>query len=324
MDEDKQYVIKSMSIKEGSKGFTYQKVFCEHLEGAKKVEIREPYLRNEHQFGNLKKFIELLNEQNNGVSIDLITNHSHGHERDYTKEQQHKRIKLFSSLMKRQGITFQYDFDKSSHVRRITSDHNKMIKSDRGLHIYKELQDYDGEDNFAQRICKFTEIDYIEPMELVSINDSTNYSHIDFVAPALGDSELPLISSDSGYDNNKRIIIDNITVNDAQRKKIRILNRNIHLFPQEIQGQRKSYILPLRYSDVKYDFKYIIGSDDGRSRSGIMRLGADFYDYIGIEEGTKLSIELKDEGVYEIYKMEEGAFDYDQKNNHTSGNNKDY
>ncbi len=305
--QDKYYVVNTLSINRGETGITYEILFCEYLEGAKEVEIREPYLRNNHQFGNLKKFIELLKEQEGNLRVDLITSQSTGRfTRDFTTDQQLESLHLLASDLENKGIIFNCEFDNSGHVRRITADNDKTIKSDRGLHIYREREAYNGEDDFFQRQCKPTEIDYIEPLEL----ELANYILNDDVCERREPEGADMVRE--AENGQRSIIIDNITANDVMTRKIRVLRRNKHLFPQEIRGQRNSYVLPLLFQDEKHDFKYITSftGDPPIRRSGIIRLGAELYDYIGIEEGTKLSIELRDDGVYVMHKLVGGENDH--------------
>ncbi len=295
---NKYCVINSLSIQDGITGVTYEELFCNYLKGATSIEIREPYLRNNHQLGNLKKFIELLKEQEINICVDLITAISTGRfASDFTKEQQFESLNSLAAYLHDRGIEFNYGFDNRSHVRRITADNETIIKSDRGLHIYKEFEAYNGEDNFSLRICKMTEVDYIKPLEF----EPTSYIVNDDIGEQ-GEPDGPNMVG-GGINEGRTIVIGNITANDVRNKKIRVLTGNKHLFPREIQGQRNSYVLPMLYQNELYDFKYTTIFTGDNPISGIIRLGSELYGYIGIEEGTTLSIELRDDGVYVMNKF---------------------
>lgn len=99
------------------------------------------------------------------------------------------------------------------------------------------------------------------------------------------------------------IIVDNITNTDVSKKLLRIVKRNTFLFPEEIQGESKTYLLTFNYQSIQHDAKYTIGSRDGRQRSGVLRLGKGLYEEIGINAGDKLKISFDKDDLYAIEKL---------------------
>ncbi len=79
------------------------------------------------------------------------------------------------------------------------------------------------------------------------------------------------------------IIIDNITFKDRQKGIIRILKKNKFLFPKEIRGEPKRYFLIFNYKWKKYSANYRIGSKDGKSRSGVLKLDRKLYKNICVK-----------------------------------------
>lgn len=100
------------------------------------------------------------------------------------------------------------------------------------------------------------------------------------------------------------IYIDNITESDVKSRKIRIKIENKHLFPTEKLGHSISYKLDFKIDKKNFVATYTIGSKDGKSRSGILKLGSDIYnDVLKIKKGTNLRISKSKENMYSIEKI---------------------
>ena len=103
---------------------------------------------------------------------------------------------------------------------------------------------------------------------------------------------------------SKKITINNITAIDIGHKRLRIVKGNKPLFPKEIVGTPQKYNLKVIYGKKEYPTSYIIGSKDGKIRSGVLRLGHDLYLHkLNITLKTILEIELLDNGKYVIRKV---------------------
>jgi hypothetical protein len=100
------------------------------------------------------------------------------------------------------------------------------------------------------------------------------------------------------------IYIDNITESDVKSQKIRIKSDNKHLFPMEKLGNPISYQLNFKIDQKKFIATYTIGSKDGKSRSGILKLGSNIYnDALKIKKGANLRISRSKENMFLIEKM---------------------
>lgn len=100
------------------------------------------------------------------------------------------------------------------------------------------------------------------------------------------------------------VLITNITEKDAKAKKIRITSGNKHLFPSERLGFVQKYDLTFSNDDLSFIATYTIGSKDGRSRSGILKLGDELYLLqLMITEGTTLKITKTGLQQYEINRL---------------------
>lgn len=97
------------------------------------------------------------------------------------------------------------------------------------------------------------------------------------------------------------IYIDNITKLDVVSRKIRVKVENKHLFPAEKSGNPISYSLDFKVGNIDFIANYGIGSKDGKSRSGILKLGDHIYnDILKITKGTNLKISKSKEDKYSI------------------------
>lgn len=87
------------------------------------------------------------------------------------------------------------------------------------------------------------------------------------------------------------VYIDNVSKSDIKSRKIRISAANKHLFPAEKSGQPISYYLDFKTVDTDFIAKYTIGSKDGKSRSGVLKIDDKIYqDALKIQIGTNLKI----------------------------------
>ncbi len=155
---EKKLVEKTIHIKDGETGYSYNNLFLPYLINATKIKIVDPYIRMEHQIKNFIAFCEILDSSNKKVEIHLITQSEDDQQQ---KEQSVKFNKLKESLS-RFGIEFTYEFDKSIHDRIIETNTDWRIKPGRGLDIFQKPETWYGLGEFDQtkRNCRETEIDF--------------------------------------------------------------------------------------------------------------------------------------------------------------------
>lgn len=111
----------------------------------------------------------------------------------------------------------------------------------------------------------------------------------------------PTVQSKTHTYSYVTIFIDNVTKSDVKSRNIRIKAENKHLFPPEKFGSPISYSLDFQVSNNDFVAKYTIGSKDGKSRSGILKLGDNVYqDTLKIKVGTTLKITKSKENKYII------------------------
>jgi hypothetical protein len=107
-----------------------------------------------------------------------------------------------------------------------------------------------------------------------------------------------------GSSNSGIVYIDNITKSDSKSRNIRIKSENKHLFPIEKLGNPISYSLDFKTGNTDFIANYTIGSKDGKSRSGVLKLGVNIYNNIlKIREGTNLKISKSNANKYSIERL---------------------
>ncbi len=107
-----------------------------------------------------------------------------------------------------------------------------------------------------------------------------------------------------GMSASGTIFIDNITDSDWQTNKIRITVGNKHLFPSEKKGNPVSYSLNFRVGNADFIATYRIGSKDGKSRSGVLKLGEDLYHRVlKIQPRSRLKISKSRDCNYTVERL---------------------
>lgn len=158
LDINRVPTITTIKIQEGEVGYSYMNLFFPYLKEAKKIIVKDPYIRIEYQIKNFITFCEILLPADGLVELYLKTNTENEQEkthldsiyRDIQNNLLHHRIK------------FNFKFDDSLHDRSIETDTGWFIKPGRGLDIFLKPDSKYGLDgvNQTKRKCKATEITY--------------------------------------------------------------------------------------------------------------------------------------------------------------------
>ncbi|XP_001639933.2 MIT domain-containing protein 1 [Nematostella vectensis] len=145
-----------IQIKDGSKGYSYSKIFGRYLdENVEEVTIEDPYIRGIHQIYNFLRLCELFVLHGSVRRINLIT----GLDDDPSTQQQ--RLKELTSDLKRHNIDLQVNYSHTLHDREIRFSNGWVIKIGRGLDFYKKPRGKFsiGYCNYNLRDCHETTID---------------------------------------------------------------------------------------------------------------------------------------------------------------------
>lgn len=148
---------KTVQIKEGETGFSYQKLFGDYLKGARNIHMTDPYIRLDYQIRNFMTFASLLDTSAGEISLHLTTNTDEAYLETVTQ----KLNELAASLAKN-GIQFTFEFNPVIHDRSIILDNGWNIYPGRGLDIYQKPESkYElSEIDQTKRACRQTEIVY--------------------------------------------------------------------------------------------------------------------------------------------------------------------
>lgn len=147
---------KTIHIREGETGYSYNNLFGPYLKGATKIFVVDPYVRLEYQIRNFIVFAGIIDTSAGQVELKLTTSA----EDAYQEKIQEQKLKEISASLAQHGIIFTFDFDPVIHDRSIRMDNGWCIYPGRGLDIYQkpdskyELSEIDQ----TKRKCRETDI----------------------------------------------------------------------------------------------------------------------------------------------------------------------
>ncbi|QNI70731.1 BREX system Lon protease-like protein BrxL [Cyanobium sp. NS01] len=127
-------------VPENSKGWSYRRLFGDHLSGATGIIIRDPYIRAFHQIRNLVEFLRMVNEitpVGDEVTVHLITGSDHE-----TMERQVEILGKVQDSFAGTSTPFSWEIDASPnfHARSLTTNTGWKITLDRGLDLFQRFE----------------------------------------------------------------------------------------------------------------------------------------------------------------------------------------
>jgi len=147
---------KTIRIKEGDTGHSYQSLFGEYLKGAKKIYVTDPYVRLEYQIRNFILFAGILDAEDEEITLHLTTSTENVEQQENIA----RKLSEFTVSLAKHGILFTFEFKPTIHDRSIRLDNGWNIYPGRGLDIFQkpdskyELSEIDQ----TKRACRETEI----------------------------------------------------------------------------------------------------------------------------------------------------------------------
>lgn len=150
-------VEKHFEIRYNDIGYTYELIMEPYLEGVKKVEVEDPYIRAPHQITNFVRFCEVLVKYPTIKSIVLTTSYD---DKTDIKEMNSRLNDLAQSLLEL-DIKLEIDINENLHDREIRFDNGWVIKIGRGLDFYQKPESWSiiGSNDLALRKCLETKVD---------------------------------------------------------------------------------------------------------------------------------------------------------------------
>lgn len=154
---------KTVHIKEGDTGYSYQNLFGPYLKGAKKIYMVDPYVRKDYQIRNFLAFVDTIDTSEGEVELKLTISA----EDAYEERIQEKKFKEISASLAQHGIIFTFEFDPVVHDRSIRADNGWHIYPGRGLDFYQKAESkYElSEIDQTKRKCRETDIIFLREGE---------------------------------------------------------------------------------------------------------------------------------------------------------------
>jgi len=127
-------------IPENTKGWSYKRLFAAHLTGAKKITVRDPYIRLFHQARNLMEFLQMVHElvpEGDEAEVHLVTQSDME-----TCVKQEESLNKISEAFSGSKIAFTWELEHNPnfHARSITTDTGWKITLDRGLDMFQRFE----------------------------------------------------------------------------------------------------------------------------------------------------------------------------------------
>jgi ATP-dependent Lon protease len=127
-------------VPENTKGWSYRRLFAEHLKGARKITVSDPYVRLFFQARNLMEFLQMVHDivpEGDEVAVDLITQP----DRETSAKQEENLNQMAATFAgSRVSFSWRFDYSPNFHARSITTDTGWKITIDRGLDIFQRFE----------------------------------------------------------------------------------------------------------------------------------------------------------------------------------------
>lgn len=127
-------------VPENSKGFSFKRLFAAHLDGARDIVIRDPYVREFWQVKNVLELLQLihaLTPDGEETTVKLVTKSD-----AVSCEKQDQFLNELAESVAGSRINFSFELDNSDsfHARSITTDTGWKISLDRGLDLFQRYE----------------------------------------------------------------------------------------------------------------------------------------------------------------------------------------
>jgi ATP-dependent Lon protease len=127
-------------VPENTKGWSYRRLFAQHLQGARRITVSDPYVRLFFQARNVMEFLQMVHQivpEGDEIAVELITQPDRE-----TPSRQEENLNQMVSAFSGSRVAFSWKFDPSPnfHARSITTDTGWKITIDRGLDIFQRFE----------------------------------------------------------------------------------------------------------------------------------------------------------------------------------------
>ena len=127
-------------VPENTKGWSYRRLFAQHLKGARKITVSDPYVRLFFQVRNLMEFLEMVHDlvpEGDEVAVHLITQS----DPDTCVKQEENLNQIVTAFTgSRVVFTWELNHNPNFHARSIVTDTGWKITIDRGLDMFQKFE----------------------------------------------------------------------------------------------------------------------------------------------------------------------------------------
>lgn len=127
-------------VPENSKGWSYRRLFAQHLKGASEITIRDPYVRMFFQARNLMELLQMVHdlvEEGDEVRVHLVTQSDPD---SCVKQEEHLNQIVEAFTGSKIAFSWEFDHNTNFHARNIVTDTGWKITLDRGLDIFHKYE----------------------------------------------------------------------------------------------------------------------------------------------------------------------------------------
>jgi ATP-dependent Lon protease len=124
-------------VPENTKGWSYRRLFAQHLRGARKITVNDPYVRKFYQIRNMMEFLKMVHElvpEGDEAEVHLITK-SDAETCQNQDENLNQIVESFTGS--RVAFSWKLDHNPNFHARSISTDTGWKITMDRGLDMFQ-------------------------------------------------------------------------------------------------------------------------------------------------------------------------------------------
>ena len=125
--------------RENQRGVSYERLFGPYLEGVRKVEIIDPYIRKFYQCRNLMELLEVILSHFDYSAPEVSVHLTTVRDDDYADSKQDDYLQQVADAMNPLGLSFTYDYDETRtiHDRKMVINDTWEILLGRGLDIWQ-------------------------------------------------------------------------------------------------------------------------------------------------------------------------------------------
>lgn len=130
-----------LTIPENARGWSYhRRIFANHLQGARRIIVQDPYIRLFFQVRNLMEFLQMVHElvpEGDEMVVHLVTQSDPG-----TCEKQGEFLSQIVESFTGSRVSFSWELSHSPnfHARSVETDTGWRISLDRGLDMFQKFE----------------------------------------------------------------------------------------------------------------------------------------------------------------------------------------